>query len=148
MSSSESSKLLDDYDPMELVSNDEVVPAEEVFTSDTDSDPDEDPDFLSDEDDLDDFQPFALPDLTDDDIPLVDDVLALPLPIHDQLIIGHPNGEHIVEPIPIPVIPLAVIPMEDWPFVVDLDDDEILVFHLDHPDVDLGNGEVFDITIL
>ncbi|MFS7936186.1 hypothetical protein Hanom_Chr05g00412551 [Helianthus anomalus] len=120
MSSSESSRLYDDHDPMELVSDDEVGPAEEVFTSDTDSDPKEDPDLMSDDDDLDDFQPFALPDLADGDIPLVDDVLALPQLIHDQLIIGHPDGENIIESIPIPAIPLSVIPLEDWPFIVNL----------------------------
>ncbi|MFS7968924.1 hypothetical protein Hanom_Chr09g00803161 [Helianthus anomalus] len=78
MSSSESSGLIDDYDPMELVSDNGVVPTDEVFTSDTDSDPEEDPDFMSDDDDLDDFQPFALPDLADGDVPPVDDVLTLP----------------------------------------------------------------------
>ncbi|MFS7968923.1 hypothetical protein Hanom_Chr09g00803151 [Helianthus anomalus] len=32
--------------------------------------------------------------------------------------------------------------------VVDLDEDEISVFHVDHLDEDLGDGEVFDIAIL
>ncbi|KAJ0876101.1 hypothetical protein HanPSC8_Chr11g0484501 [Helianthus annuus] len=103
---------------------------------------------MSDDDDLDDFQPFALPDFGDD-IPVVDDVLAFPLPIHDQLIIGHPDGEHIVEPIPIHTVPLAAIPAEDWPFVVDLDNDiDVPVIEVDHIDDDLGNGEVFNIAIL
>ncbi|MFS7962711.1 hypothetical protein Hanom_Chr08g00729791 [Helianthus anomalus] len=76
------------------------------------SDSESNPEMMSDDDDLDDFQPFALPDFGDD-VPFVDDILALPLPIHDQLIIAHPDGERIVEPIPIYVIPLAVIPTED-----------------------------------
>ncbi|MFS7953835.1 hypothetical protein Hanom_Chr07g00623241 [Helianthus anomalus] len=136
MSSSERSDLSGDHDPMDLVSKDEIGPVEEVFTSDTDSDPD----FMSDDDDLADFQPFALADLAGDDILLVDDALALPLPIHDQFVIGHPDGKHIVEAIPIPAIPLTSIPLEDWPFVVDLDDNEIPIFHVDHPDEDLGDG--------
>ncbi|KAJ0502430.1 hypothetical protein HanHA300_Chr11g0412781 [Helianthus annuus] len=96
---------------------------------------------MSDDDDLDDFQPFALPNFGDD-IPFVDDVLAFPLPIHDQLIIGHPDCEHIVEPIPIHAVPLAAIPAEDWPFVVDLDNDiDVPVIEVDHTDDDLGNVE-------
>ncbi|KAM0036436.1 hypothetical protein Hdeb2414_s0014g00426371 [Helianthus debilis subsp. tardiflorus] len=103
---------------------------------------------MSDGDDLDDFQPFALLDFGED-VPLIDDVLAFHLPIHDQLIIGHPNGEHLVEPIPIHAIPLAAIPTEDCPFVADLDDDvDVPVFEVEHPDDDLGDGEVFDISIL
>ncbi|MFS7986911.1 hypothetical protein Hanom_Chr11g01015821 [Helianthus anomalus] len=88
MSSSESSGLSDEHDPMAIVSYDEIAPIPEIFTSDSDSDPD--PDLMSNDEDLDDFQPFALPDFGDDNIPLEDDVLALPLPIHDQIIIGHP----------------------------------------------------------
>ncbi|MFS7954607.1 hypothetical protein Hanom_Chr07g00632521 [Helianthus anomalus] len=65
-------------------------------------------------------------------------------------IIGHPDGENIVEPIPIHAIPLVAIPAKDWPFVIDLDIDAdgIPVFHVDHPDEDLGDGEVFDVAIL
>ncbi|MFS7938130.1 hypothetical protein Hanom_Chr05g00435811 [Helianthus anomalus] len=111
---------------MELVSDGEYGPAEEIFTSDTDSDPEEDLDFISDDDDLDDFHPFALTDPASDDVPLVDDVLALPPQLPDQLNIGHPDGEHIVQVIPFPVFPIAAIPYEDWPFIVDLDDDESL----------------------
>ncbi|MFS8007084.1 hypothetical protein Hanom_Chr14g01256801 [Helianthus anomalus] len=59
---------------------------------------------LSDDDD--DFQPFALPDFGVD-IPFINDVLAFPLMIHDQLIIGHPDGEHLVELVPINAIPLG-----------------------------------------
>ncbi|MFS7963303.1 hypothetical protein Hanom_Chr08g00736511 [Helianthus anomalus] len=54
---------------------------------------------MSDDEDLDNFQPFALPEFGDG-IPSEDDVLALPLPIHDQLITGHPYGENVVEPTP------------------------------------------------
>ncbi|KAJ0715320.1 hypothetical protein HanPI659440_Chr13g0499741 [Helianthus annuus] len=144
MSSLVSSDMTEEYDPMALVSDDEVASAPEIFTSDSETDPE----LMSDDDDLDDFQPFALHDFGDD-IPSVDDVLAFPLPIHDQLIIGHPDGEHLVEPIPIHAIPLTAIPAEDWPFVVDLDDDiDVPVIEVDHIDDDLGDGEVFDITIL
>ncbi|MFS7978405.1 hypothetical protein Hanom_Chr10g00915111 [Helianthus anomalus] len=62
MSSSEGSNVYDDLDPMELVSDDEYGPGVEIITSDSESDPEEDPNFLSDDDDMDDFQPFALPD--------------------------------------------------------------------------------------
>ncbi|MFS7950265.1 hypothetical protein Hanom_Chr07g00581261 [Helianthus anomalus] len=144
MSYSESSGMSDEHDPMAIVSDDEVAHAPEILTSDSESDPE----MMSDDDDLDDFQPFALPDFGDDD-PFVDDVLALPLPHHDQLIIGHPDGEHLVEPIPIYAIPLVAIPVEDWPFVVHLDDDvDVPVIEVEHPDDDLGDGEVFDIAIL
>ncbi|KAM0053038.1 hypothetical protein Hdeb2414_s0007g00255341 [Helianthus debilis subsp. tardiflorus] len=144
MSSSESNELSEEHDPMAIVSDDEVVSAPEIFTTDSETDPE----MMSDDEDLDDFQPFSLPDFGDD-VPFVDDVLASPLSIHDQLIIGHPDGEHIVEPIPIHAIPLAAIPAEDLPFVVDLDDDvDVPVFEVDHPDYDLGDGEVFGIAIL
>ncbi|MFS7996871.1 hypothetical protein Hanom_Chr12g01134981 [Helianthus anomalus] len=144
MSSSESSGLSDEHDPMAIVSNDKVAHAPEIFTSDSESDPE----MMSDDDDLNDFQPFALPDLVDD-VPFIDDVLALPLPLQDQLIIGHPKGEHLVKPIPINVIPLAAIPAEDWPFVVDLDDDvDVPMIKVEHPSDDLGDGEVFNIAIL
>ncbi|MFS7893722.1 hypothetical protein Hanom_Chr00s001055g01673291 [Helianthus anomalus] len=112
MSSSESG-LSDAYDPMVVVSDDEVMPEPEIFTSDTESDPE----MLS--EDEDDFQPFALPDFGDDiliadDIP-VENPVEIPAPIHDHLIIGHPDGEHIVAPI-LDVVPLVVIPPADWPF--------------------------------
>ncbi|KAJ0699675.1 hypothetical protein HanOQP8_Chr10g0358691 [Helianthus annuus] len=144
MSSSKNSGISEEHDPMAIVSDDEVTPAPEIFTSDSETDPK----MMSDDDDLDDFQPFALPNFGDD-APFVDDVLTFPLPLHDQLIIAHPDGEHIVESIPIHAISLATIPAEDWLFVVDLDDDvDVPVFEVDHPDDDLGDGEVFDIAIL
>ncbi|MFS7946905.1 hypothetical protein Hanom_Chr06g00541861 [Helianthus anomalus] len=91
MSSSESRGLSNEHDPMVIVSDDEVAHTPEIFTSDSETGPE----MMSDDDDLDDFQPFALPDFGDD-VPFNDDVVALPLPIHDQLIIGHPDGEHLV----------------------------------------------------
>ncbi|KAJ0614962.1 hypothetical protein HanIR_Chr02g0068511 [Helianthus annuus] len=144
MSSFEGSGLSDEHDPMAIVSDDEAAHAPEIFISNSESDPE----MMSDDDDPGDFQPFALLDFGDD-ILFIDDVLALPLPIHDQLIIGHPDGEHIVEPIPIHAIPLATIPAEDWPFVVNLDDDvDVPVFEVDYPDDDLSDGKVFDIAII
>ncbi|MFS7918997.1 hypothetical protein Hanom_Chr03g00207741 [Helianthus anomalus] len=145
MSSSESSGLSDEHDPIAIVSDDEIAPVPEVFTSDSVSNPE----MMSDDEDLYDFHPFALPDFGDD-LPFVDDVLALPLPIYDQLINGHPDGEHVVEPIPIHAISLTAIPAEDWPFIINLDADaeEIPVFHEDLADEDLGDGEVFGVAIL
>ncbi|MFS7905401.1 hypothetical protein Hanom_Chr01g00047231 [Helianthus anomalus] len=144
--SSSKSGLSEEHDPMAIVSDDdEVAPAPEVFTSDTNSDPD----MIS--NDEDDFQPFALPDIGDD-VPNADDVLiydifALPIPIHDHLIIGHPDGEHLVAPIPIDVVPLAAIPPEDWPFD-DLLDDDFDIFASDHPAGEQGDGEVDDVIVL
>ncbi|KAF5759824.1 hypothetical protein HanRHA438_Chr16g0757781 [Helianthus annuus] len=131
MSSYESSNVYDDVDPMELVSDDEFVPEVQVITSDSES---------ASNDDLDDFQPFALlEDIIDDD------VLAIPPLLNDIFIMGHPEGEHVVEVIPFDIIPLAAIP-----FVVDLDDDDdvIPVIPVDHMDADLGDGEVFELVIL
>ncbi|KAJ0525270.1 hypothetical protein HanHA300_Chr09g0310111 [Helianthus annuus] len=144
MSSSESG-LSEEHDPMAIVSDDEVAPAPEVFTSDTESDPD----MIS--DDEDDIQPFALPDFGDDipdaDDILIDDIFALPIPIHDHLIIGHPDGEHLVAPIPIDAVPLAAVPPEDWPFD-DLLDDDFDIFAGDHPVGEQGDGEVDDVIVL
>ncbi|MFS7928840.1 hypothetical protein Hanom_Chr04g00325521 [Helianthus anomalus] len=72
--SSSGSGLSEDHDPIAVVSDDGIAPDPEVFTSDTESDPE----MLF--DDEDDFQPFALPDFGDDasfadGIP-VDDVLS------------------------------------------------------------------------
>ncbi|MFS7984065.1 hypothetical protein Hanom_Chr11g00982171 [Helianthus anomalus] len=47
MSSSESSGLSEEHDPMASVSNDEVAPIPDIFTSDTESDPE----MLSDDND-------------------------------------------------------------------------------------------------
>ncbi|KAM0038038.1 hypothetical protein Hdeb2414_s0013g00410181 [Helianthus debilis subsp. tardiflorus] len=143
MSSSESG-LSDDHDPMAVVSDDEVVPELEVFTSDTESEPEM---IVDDEDD---FQPFALPDFGDDapitdGIP-IDDVFTFPAPIQDHLIIDHTYGEHIVAPI-LDVVPLVVIPLEDWPFD-DLFNDDVDLFLGDHPVDAQGDAEVDDVVVL
>ncbi|MFS7929447.1 hypothetical protein Hanom_Chr04g00332651 [Helianthus anomalus] len=92
--SSSESGLSKEHDPMVLTSDDEIAQDPEVFTSDTKSDPE----MIS--EDVDDFQSFALPDFGDDipdvDDILIDDVFSLPIPVHDYLIIGHPDGEHLV----------------------------------------------------
>ncbi|MFS8034389.1 hypothetical protein Hanom_Chr17g01580601 [Helianthus anomalus] len=71
--------------------------------------------------------------ITDNDDP--DNVLALPLPLLGQHIVGYPDGGHLIEPIPIHAIPFAAIPAEDWPFVNDLDNDVAtpVVFVVDVP---------------
>ncbi|MFS7978436.1 hypothetical protein Hanom_Chr10g00915481 [Helianthus anomalus] len=113
MSSSISSGIYDEHDPKELDSNnDGAGPAEEVFTFDSGSDPDEDPDFMSNDDDLDDFQPFALPDFGDDDIPSEDDVLALPLSYMTSLALDTPNVSILLCSYLFPAFPLAAIPMK------------------------------------
>ncbi|KAJ0810163.1 hypothetical protein HanPI659440_Chr01g0023581 [Helianthus annuus] len=143
--SSSESGLSEEHDPMAIVSDDEVAPIPEFFfTSDTESDPE----ILSDDDD--DFQPFALPDFGDD-VPFVDgvpvdDIFALPIPIHDHLIIGHPDAEHLVAPI-LDVVPLVAIPPGDWPFD-DLFDDDFDIFADDHPAGKQGDGEVDDYIVL
>ncbi|MFS7932407.1 hypothetical protein Hanom_Chr04g00367511 [Helianthus anomalus] len=139
MSSSENG-LSEEHDSMVIVSDDEVAPIPEVLTSDTESDPE----MMSDDDD--DFQPFALPEFGDD-VPIADgipveDLFDFPAPIHNHLISGHPDGEHIVAPI-LGVVPLVVIPTEDWPFD-DLFGDDVNLF-LDGPPADVqGDGEVDD----
>ncbi|KAJ0442507.1 hypothetical protein HanIR_Chr16g0810121 [Helianthus annuus] len=92
MSSSESG-VSDTVDPMEIVLDDEIATHPEVFTSDTTSDDD------------DDFQPFALPDFSDD-IPLADG-----LPGEDLLLV------QILAP-----FPLATFPLEDLPLDAMSDD--------------------------
>ncbi|MFS7905493.1 hypothetical protein Hanom_Chr01g00048361 [Helianthus anomalus] len=123
MSSSESG-LSDTYDPMAVVSDDEVIPEPGIFASDTKNDPD----MLS--EDEDDFQPFALPDFGDD-LPIADgfpdeDTFFIPVLVHDHLIIGDLDGEHIVAPI-LDHVPLVVIPPDDWPFD-DLFDEDVDLF--------------------
>ncbi|XP_022030714.1 BCL-6 corepressor-like protein 1 [Helianthus annuus] len=147
MSSSESG-LSDTDDPMAMVSDDEIAPKPEIFTSDTDSEPDMIPD------DEDDFQPFALPDFGDD-LPLADgipdeDPFVIPIPVHDHLIIDHSDSEHVVALILAPV-PLMVILPEDWPFD-DLFDNDFALFVDGPPDDAHGDGElnedVVDIPLL
>ncbi|MFS7905616.1 hypothetical protein Hanom_Chr01g00049781 [Helianthus anomalus] len=126
MYSSERSGLSEEREPMMIVSEDEIASAPKVFTFDSETDPE----MISDDDDL-------------------EDVLALPLPFPDQLIIEHPDGERLVEHIPIHAIPFAAIPAEDWPFVDGLDDDvDVPVIEVEHLDDDLGDGEVYDLAIL
>ncbi|MFS7912592.1 hypothetical protein Hanom_Chr02g00131771 [Helianthus anomalus] len=107
MSPSESG-LSEEHDPMVVTSDDEIA---------------HDP------------EPFALPDFGDDipdpDDILIDDIFELPIPIHDHLIISHPDGEHLVAPI-LDVVPLLAIPPEDWPFD-DLLDDDFDIFTGDYP---------------
>ena len=96
---------------------------------------------VSDDEDLDDFQPFALPDHYPQEVD--DDVLAIPQPHHDIVIEGHPGGEHVVVH--------AVEPLEVVPPVADIDDDDdvVPVFHVDHVGAELRDGEVVgDIAIL
>ncbi|MFS7936632.1 hypothetical protein Hanom_Chr05g00417891 [Helianthus anomalus] len=51
-------------------------------------------------------------------------LFAILVPVHDHLVIGHPDGEHIVAST-LDVVPLVVIPPEVWPiddlFEVDVD---------------------------
>ncbi|XP_022004395.1 myb-related transcription factor, partner of profilin-like [Helianthus annuus] len=131
MSSSEGSNIYDDVDPMTPSSDDDYIPEVQVITSDSETGSDSD---------MDDFQPFAyLGDIVDDD------VLAVPPPLNDIMIIGHPEGEHIVEIIPLDVLPLAMVPFVD----LDEDDDDIVpVIPVEHIDDDLGDGDVYDVVIL
>ncbi|MFS7920425.1 hypothetical protein Hanom_Chr03g00224741 [Helianthus anomalus] len=73
MSWTESNNLSEERDPMKDVSDDEIASFPEISTSDFETDPE----MITDDDDL-------------------DDVLALPLPLRGQLIIGHPDGKHLV----------------------------------------------------
>ncbi|MFS8007499.1 hypothetical protein Hanom_Chr14g01261691 [Helianthus anomalus] len=54
MSSLESSGLSEEHDPMAIVSEDEIAPAPEILTSESETDPE----MMSNDEDLDDFQPF------------------------------------------------------------------------------------------
>ncbi|XP_035834298.1 cell surface glycoprotein 1-like [Helianthus annuus] len=93
-------------------------------------------------DDDDDFQPFALPDFSED-VPHADglpdeDPFLIPIPDQDHLILGHPDGEHVVVLILAP-LPLAAFPLEDLPFD-DLSDDDVDLF-IDGPPEDVqGDG--------
>ncbi|MFS7941048.1 hypothetical protein Hanom_Chr05g00471591 [Helianthus anomalus] len=120
--SSSDSRLSDDHDPMAVVSDDEVGAEPKIFTSDSESDPE-----MMSEDDND----FSR---------LHEDPFVVPILVHDHLIIGHPDGEHVVAPILAPV-PLMAIPPEDWPFD-DLFDDDFDLFVDDPPDDAHGDGEL------
>ncbi|XP_035834054.1 SH3 domain-containing protein C23A1.17-like [Helianthus annuus] len=117
MSSSES-ELSDTIDPMAIVSDDEIVPDPEVFTSDTESSDD------------DDFQPFALPDFGDD-IPLAD---------------GLPDGGLFLVPIPAP-LPLVAFPLEDLPLDA-MSDDDIDLFIEGLPEGAQGDGVPVDDVVV
>ncbi|XP_021996181.1 cell surface glycoprotein 1-like [Helianthus annuus] len=121
---------------MAIVSDDEIIPQQEIFTSDTESDPE----MMSDDDD--DFQPFALLDFGNDvphaDGLLDEDPFLIPIPDQDHLILGHPDGEHVVVPILAP-LPLAAFPLEDLPFD-DLSDDDVDLFIDGPPDAAQGDG--------
>ncbi|KAJ0786233.1 hypothetical protein HanOQP8_Chr02g0052991 [Helianthus annuus] len=132
MSSSKGSNVYDDVDPMTPSSDDDYMPKVQVITSDSETGSDGD---------MDDFQPFALlGDVVDDDI------LDMHPQLNDVVIIGHPEGEHVVELIPLDIFPLAIMP-----FIVDLDEDDddvVPVIPVEHLDDDLGDGDVYDLVIL
>ncbi|MFS7940018.1 hypothetical protein Hanom_Chr05g00458721 [Helianthus anomalus] len=108
MSSSEGSNIYEDVDPMTCSLDDDYIPEVQVITSDSETGSDSD---------MDDFQPFAfLGDIVDDD------VLDVPPLSNDIVIIGHPEGEHVVEIIPLDVLPLAMVPFVD----LDEDNDDIV----------------------
>ncbi|XP_022007285.1 repetitive proline-rich cell wall protein-like [Helianthus annuus] len=94
MSSSSNTRVSDTLESIAIVSDDEIIPEDEVYTSDTTS---------TDEDD---FQPFALPDFGDD------------MPLADGLF----DGDLPIVQIPAP-LPLAVVPVEDLPLDAIYDDD-------------------------
>ncbi|KAJ0814998.1 hypothetical protein HanPSC8_Chr17g0792311 [Helianthus annuus] len=104
MSSSASSGIYDDVDPMEISSDS-----------------------------------FTLLDPILDDVRMEDDVLAAPPQHHEIIIIGHPEGEHLVQILPIDVIPLAAVPFME----LSDDEDEVPIIHVDHLDDEIGDGEVF-----
>ncbi|KAF5816101.1 hypothetical protein HanXRQr2_Chr03g0130621 [Helianthus annuus] len=137
MSSSES-ELSDTIDPMAIVSDDEIVPDPEIFTSDTESSDD------------DDFQPFALPNFGDD-IPHADglpdeDPFFIPIPDQDLIILRHPDDEHAVVPILAP-LPLAAFPLEDLPFDA-MSDDDVDLFIEGPPEDAQGDGAPVDDVVV
>ncbi|XP_022030576.1 uncharacterized protein LOC110931493 [Helianthus annuus] len=118
MSSSSKSGVSDTIDPIAIVSDDEILPKDEVFTSDTTSSDD------------DDFQPFALPDFGDD-LPLAD---------------GFLDGDLPLAQIPAP-IPLAAFPVEDLP-LDDMSDNDVDLFIKGPPeDAQDGGAPVDDVVI-
>ncbi|MFS7965423.1 hypothetical protein Hanom_Chr09g00762091 [Helianthus anomalus] len=79
------------------------------------------------------------------EIPVEDDVLAVGPQLNQFVIIGHPDGAHIVDYIPLDVVPLAAVPGD---IVVSDDEDDVPVIHAGHPDDEIDDGEVLDIAIL
>ncbi|KAJ0792837.1 hypothetical protein HanOQP8_Chr01g0022431 [Helianthus annuus] len=121
--SSSGSGLSDTDDPMAVVSDGEIAPEMQIFTSNTESDLDA----IS--DDEDDFQPYALPNFGDD-LPLADgipdeDPFVAPIPVHDHLIIDYFDGKHVMAPILAPD-PLVSILLKDLPFDDSIDVDLLI----------------------
>ncbi|MFS7946780.1 hypothetical protein Hanom_Chr06g00540301 [Helianthus anomalus] len=121
-------------DLLVLVSDDDYEPDVIIISSDDESEHDA---FSDDADMLDDFQLFALIDPVEDHAPLEDDFLALLQPLHDVIIYGHPNGEHMIVHL---AVPLAADPFAD----LDEDDVFVPVIHVEHLEDELGDGEVID----
>ncbi|MFS7912268.1 hypothetical protein Hanom_Chr02g00128031 [Helianthus anomalus] len=96
MASSASSAIYDDVDLMEVASDDEFPHIIEINSSDDESDPEEDPDYVSDDDIM-------------EDAPIEDDILVVAPQLNDFVIVGHPWGERYVEFIPLDVLSLVVI---------------------------------------
>ncbi|KAJ0621545.1 hypothetical protein HanIR_Chr01g0009841 [Helianthus annuus] len=129
-----------EIDLMPLVSDDDYEPDVIIISSDDET---EHEDFSDDDDDmLDDFQPFALIDPVEDPAPLEDDVLVMQQPLHDVILYSHPDGEHMIVHL---AVPLAVVPLVD---LMDDDDVDIPVMHVEHIDDELGDGEIHDVVIL
>ncbi|MFS7953910.1 hypothetical protein Hanom_Chr07g00624131 [Helianthus anomalus] len=89
--------------------------------------------------------PFALPNPVHDGEPLVDEILAVGPQLNQFIIIDHPDGAHIVDYIPLDVVPLAGVPGD---VVIFDDEDDVPVIHVGHPDDAIGGGENLDIAIL
>ncbi|KAJ0445626.1 hypothetical protein HanIR_Chr16g0845041 [Helianthus annuus] len=114
MSSSSESGVSDTIDPIAIVSDDEIHPEDEVFTSDTTSSDD------------DDFQPFALPDFGDD-LPLADGFHNRDLPLI-----------RIPAPFPLPAFPLEDLPLDD------MSDDDVDLFIEGPPEDNQDGGAPID----
>ncbi|MFS7946736.1 hypothetical protein Hanom_Chr06g00539791 [Helianthus anomalus] len=82
-------------------------------------------------DDNDDFQLFALPTMGDDTLTTDgipdEDPFVISIPVHDHVIIDHPDDEHDVTPI-LASVPLVVVPLEGLPFddLIDVDVDLLI----------------------
>ncbi|KAF5756962.1 hypothetical protein HanRHA438_Chr17g0830981 [Helianthus annuus] len=131
MASSASSGIHDDVDPMEIASDDEFPHVVEIVSSD--------------DEDLDDFQPFALPNPILDGEPMEDDVLAVGPHLNEFVIISHPDGAHIVDHIPLDAVPIVAVP---GLIVVSDDEDDVPVIRMEHLDDDIEGGVVIDLAIL
>ncbi|MFS7976542.1 hypothetical protein Hanom_Chr10g00893681 [Helianthus anomalus] len=74
---------------------------------------------------------------------LEDDVLPVGPQLNEFVIIGHPDGEHIVEYIPLDVVPLAAVP---GLIVMSDDEDDVHVIHVEHLDDDIDGRLRADVT--